>query len=221
MEAMNKIKRRPHLKNWLIVLGCITVFIVGIAGYVLYVSSQKDDTTSPPKLAKSDITNVKKTTTERVSYDVPAHHPRNLIIEKIGIEANIQPMGLLENGALDAPKTAWEVGWYNKSALPGSNRNALLIDGHVNDALDSPGVFYNIGSLTPGDEMKIERGDHQVFSYKVVKVEQLPLEKVDMAGMLHSIIPEKEGLNLITCGGIYDYERQTYQDRILVYGERV
>jgi hypothetical protein len=42
-----------------------------------------------------------------------------------------------------------------------------------------------------------------------------------MAGMLKSTTKGKEGLNLITCGGVYDYKRQTYNDRILVYSERV
>jgi len=192
-----------------------------IGGYGFYASNQKGQEIAQPKLAKSNVTSVKKTEKEKLSYDVPTNHPRKLIIDRLSIDAVVEPMGILQNGALEAPKTAWDVGWYNKSALPGSDENALLIDGHVNDALDSPGVFYHIGSLKAGDEMKIERGDRQLFTYRVTKVDQMPLEKVDMAGMLKSVTTGKEGLNLITCGGVYDYRRQTYNDRILVYSERI
>jgi LPXTG-site transpeptidase (sortase) family protein len=194
---------------------------IGCGGAFTYATYFKPAQPEPPKLAKANVSSVKKTPKEKLSYDVPTNNPRNLIIDKLGIEANVEPMGILQNGALEAPKTAWDVGWYKLSALPGSDENALLIDGHVNDALNSPGVFYHIDTLQAGDQMKIERGDRQVFTYRVVKVDQLPLEKVDMAGMLKSISVGKEGLNLITCGGIYDYKRQTYNDRILVYSERV
>jgi sortase A len=199
----------------------VVAITVGCGGAYTYAEYFKPEQPAPPKLAKANVTSVQKTVKEKLSYDVPTNHPRNLIINKLSITANIQPMGILQNGALEAPKTAWDVGWYNKSALPGSDEKALLIDGHVNDALDSPGVFYHISSLKAGDEMKIERGDREIFTYRVVKVDQLPLEKVDMAGMLESITKDKEGLNLITCGGVYDYKRQTYNDRILVYSERV
>lgn len=199
----------------------VVAVILGSGGAFAYGSYIKSHRHEPPKLAKANVSSVKKTPKEKLSYDVPTNNPRNLIIDKLGIEANVQPMGILQNGALEAPKTAWDVGWYKQSALPGSEENALLIDGHVNDALNSPGVFYHIDTLQAGDQMKIERGDRKLFTYRVVKVEQKPLEKVDMAGMLKSVSTGKEGLNLITCGGVYDYKRQTYNDRILVYSERI
>lgn len=219
---MSKIKRQPRLKRYSIITGAILLFVAGMAGgYGFYANGNKAKEAAQPKLAKANVSSIKKTPKEKLRYDVPTNHPRNLIIDKLGVEANVQPMGILENGSLEAPKTAWDVGWYKQSALPGSDENALLIDGHVNDALNSPGVFYHIDTLKAGDQMQIERGDRQIFTYRVVKVDQLPLEKVDMAGMLKSITNGKEGLNLITCGGVYDYKRQTYNDRILVYSERV
>ncbi|MDN5274511.1 MAG: Sortase family enzyme [Candidatus Saccharibacteria bacterium] len=218
----NKSKRQSKLHSkrfWLASL--VVAVILGSGGAFAYGSYINAHQPEPPKLSKANVSGVKKTPKEKLSYDVPTNNPRNLIIDKLGISANVQPMGILQNGALEAPKTAWDVGWYKQSALPGSDENALLIDGHVNDALNSPGVFYHIDTLKAGDQMKIERGDRQMFTYKVVKVDQKPLEQVDMAGMLKSISSGKEGLNLITCGGVYDYKRQTYNDRILVYSERI
>lgn len=173
------------------------------------------------KKATANVSGTKKTEQQKKAYTVPASHPRELKIPKLGIDANILSMGILKDGSLDAPKTAWDVGWYDESALPGSGQNALLIDGHVNDALNTPGVFYHLGTLKTGDDMQIERGDNELFTYKVVQVDQKPIDQVDMAKMLRSAEPGKEGLNLITCGGDYDYKRETYKDRILVYAVRI
>jgi len=125
-------------------------------------------------------------------------------------------MGTTE-GVLNAPASAWDVGWYNQSGLPGLDVSALLIDGHVNDALNSPGIFYKLSSLISGDRIEVERGDGQKFTYSVVNVEQKSLRDVDMTAMLKSAIPGKQGLNLITCGGTYSYETKTYDDRVLVF----
>jgi len=153
-------------------------------------------------------------------YSVPATHPKQLIIDKLDVKANILSVGTLSSGALDAPKTAWNVGWYKQSALPGLGVGALLIDGHVNDALNSPGVFYHLNTLTSGDRLQIIRGDGQVFIYSVTEVDQVPTEQVNMAKMLQPITPGQEGLNLITCGGVYNYTLHTYSDRVLVYATR-
>jgi len=214
-------KRRFKVFPHLLVLIAIIVTL-GAGGFIAFSNMQQaDQPAAVPAPAKAHVDSTKKTPEQKLSYDVPGNRPKNLIIESLDITANILPMGILADGALDAPKSAWDVGWYNQSALPGSGQDALLIDGHVNDALNTPGVFYNIHTLAPDDTMQIERGDGTIYTYKVTQVEQKPIEQVDMAKMLRSVNPEVEGLNLITCGGEYDHERQTYQDRILVYAVRV
>jgi LPXTG-site transpeptidase (sortase) family protein len=165
--------------------------------------------------------NAQPAKTPAAQYTVPADHPKQLTVDKLGINANIVSLGTLKDGSLDAPKTAWDVGWYDNSTLPGSGYGALLIDGHVNDALNSPGVFYKLNTLAVGDTMQITRGDGQVFTYNVNEVDQTPIAQVDMSKMLRSITPGKEGLNLITCGGVYNYTLHTYTDRILVYATLV
>jgi len=157
-----------------------------------------------------------KTAAQKQAYTVSPTHPRQLTISKLGVDANILPMGTTE-GVLNAPASAWDVGWYNQSGLPGLDVSALLIDGHVNDALNSPGIFYKLSSLISGDRIEVERGDGQKFTYSVVNVEQKSLRDVDMTAMLKSAIPGKQGLNLITCGGTYSYETKTYDDRVLVF----
>lgn len=162
-----------------------------------------------------------KSDKEKSKYTVPATQPRNITIDAIDVNANIIPLGLLPDTTLDAPKTAWDVGWYNGSSAPKDDSGALLMDGHVNNTLGTPGIFYDLHKLQSGDEIKIETGNKKDYKYIIKKVEQVPTEQVDMRSMMESIVPDKQGLNIITCGGNYDHKKATFDDRVLVYAVRV
>lgn len=217
---MKKIQSRSTKKStlvWLVWMA-LGIAIVTIGAYMLYAAlhSSNQVTTGllPPAEVKASVE--QKTPAQKQAYTVPPTHPRQLVISKLGVDANVLPMGAT-HGILNAPTSAWDVGWYNESGLPGLDTGALLIDGHVNDALNSPGIFYKLSSLVSGDEIQVERGDGKKIMYSVVSVEQKPLDDVDMIAMLNSITPGKQGLNLITCGGTYNYKTKTYDDRVLVF----
>lgn len=193
------------------------------AGVYIY----KDLTTPLPTHTATNITNDTPPQTEpptaeaRANHKVPPQNPKHLIIPKLSINTNVQAMGITTQGAIDAPKTAWDVGWYQNSTLPGGGSGAALIDGHVNDAFNTPGVFSGLPNLSEGDDVIIIRGDDSKLTYKVVDMISQPLGTIDMKKVLRSADPSKEGLNLITCGGRYDKVTQTYSDRIVVFTIRV
>lgn len=203
-----------------LLLGIIGAICVGAGGYMLYTEITRSQT--PRLLAPNSdaaASTVKRTAAEKTQYTVPPDHPRLLEIEKLKIAAVIVPV-TTDNGVLGAPSSAWDVGWYTKSAEPGFGKGALLIDGHVNDALGDPGVFAGLGTLREGDVATIERGDGQRFAYKVVRVQEKAATDVDMGEFQQSADETKEGLNLITCSGVYDAGRQTFDRRILVFAVR-
>jgi LPXTG-site transpeptidase (sortase) family protein len=207
-----------------IVIGRIVIVVIGIGlvcsgGYLLYTALQPKQPILQAPLAVVKASTEKKTAPEKARYSVPPSNPRELVIPKLNIDANILPENTTK-GVLNSPSSAWDVGWYAKSGLPGAGYGAMLIDGHVNDALGSPGIFYSLTALNTGDALQIERGDGRVFSYSVTLVQDIPLSQVDMSKMLVSADSSKEGLNLITCGGTYDYTKDTYDHRILVFAVR-
>ena len=212
--------QRSIIRRILFWLAVTIVIATTVAAWFYYTSPKTQQLISQPSVKKADVDGTQKTPEQKAAYSVPPTHPRQLIIDSLSINANVLPMGVLKSGALDAPKTAWDVGWYNASALPGSSYGALLIDGHVNDSLDRPGVFARIGTLKNGDILKIQRGDGVEFSYSVQLVEQKPTNQVDMNKLLTPITEGKSGLNLITCGGTYNAQKKTYDDRILVYAQQ-
>jgi len=195
----------------------VAVLVLGNIAYTDFLSP--DQSVNQPAFNSLPPSTPQKTDAQKAAYSVPADHPRNIRIDKLGIDANIVQLGTLKNGMLDAPKTAWDAGWYDASGLPGKP-GAMVIDGHVNDIVGTPGVFYALHTLTKGDHIQIERGDHESFSFEVVSTEQVPTAGVDMNKVLRPAADNTEGLNLITCGGTYEPKKQTYDQRVIVYSKR-
>lgn len=199
----------------------IILFVI-ITGLGLLIYSEFSSPVTPPPKPISIVTNTPPKTEPptpeaKAEHRVPLSHPKYLVIPKLRINTNVYTVGTTKDGAIDAPQTAWSVGWYQDGTLPGNGSGAALIDGHANDAFNTPGVFYELSSLTVGDSITIIRGDDTQLHYKVVKMTEEPLKDIDMNKVLRSADPTKEGLNLITCGGKYDKTTQSYTDRVVVY----
>jgi len=152
-------------------------------------------------------------------YTVAPDMPRLITIKKINVTARILSMGVLASGALATPRNTNDVGWYNGSSKPGTGGAALLV-GHVSGATNV-GIFYNLKNLVAGDIVTIERGDGTKFNYKVVQKEQVLADKVDNAKLLLPITAGKAGLNLMTCGGKYITDKETFTDRVIIYTEQI
>lgn len=149
------------------------------------------------------------------NYRVSPTLPQTLTIKKIGIAARILQVGIDKDGRMDVPKTAYDVAWYNGSSRPGE-AGAMVIDGHV-QGVGGGAIFTNLKKLVAGDEIKVTRGDGKVYLYSVTKAETIPVGEVDMNKLLVSADTNMPGLNLITCGGSYDTQSNTFNSRTIVY----
>lgn len=149
------------------------------------------------------------------SYKVAADQPRALYIKKIGTAARIIPVGE-KDGAVDAPKTVYDSGWYTKSALPGTS-GASLIDGHSPESGLNYGIFARLDRLVNGDEITVEMGDGTRHAYVVAAMEVVPYDAVDMRKALAPYGGSSQGLNIITCHGSWLDEQKTLDHRLIVY----
>lgn len=141
--------------------------------------------------------------------------PVQLDIPAIGVSTSFtSPLGVNEDtGEIEVPDDFDKVGWYKYSPAPGQI-GPMIILGHV-DTVAGPAVFYSIGQLQEGDDIKLTGDDGVERTYKVqytAKYEQedFPAQKVygDTEG------PE---LRLITCSGIFDKQNQRYSHNRVVY----
>lgn len=173
---------------------------------------QPQFTTETPEQTAVDEAEVSEETIQ--TYTVPQDQPRYFSIPKLGVtNARILEIGVTKTGALDAPLNIFDVGWYYKSAKPGSG-GTLLMDGH-NGGPTKHGVFKELHLLNIGDEIIVERGDGKIFRYQVLENKKIPLEEADnyMAKMEQSPIAGQESLSLITCTGSWSNSQQTYLSR--------
>ncbi len=129
-------------------------------------------------------------------YQVSRTAPRYLEIPRLKVKARVQDSNVNEH-ILPVPDNIFDVSWYSGSGRPGENGN-ILISG-VAEGLTKHGVFYNLDSLEKGDEIILERGDGERFSYGIEKL--AIIDKKDAAYQLPNAqkrINDKETLVLFS-----------------------
>jgi LPXTG-site transpeptidase (sortase) family protein len=203
-----------------------------VAGALLLVgcgSSQAASSASPPPASQSTPSMIPEVapgpsaaplevTVSSARFDAeptvePEPAPVSLQIEAIDVEAPIVPVGVEANDELEVPGGT-EVGWYEFGPRPGDNRGSAVLAAHV-DYDGRPGVFFELQTVTPGDQLGIEFDDGTVRQFEVVSLDQyakdeLPFDRV----FARSGTPV---LTLITCGGDFDASARSYEDNVVVY----
>jgi LPXTG-site transpeptidase (sortase) family protein len=149
-------------------------------------------------------------------YSVAPELPRMISIPSIQVNARILHLGVDDKNVLKSPNNIFDTAWYQSSARPTDTKGAMLIDGHVSGPTKH-GVFYDIKKLKKGDDIVVERGDGQKIHFEVVEVMTTLAEEVNMSALLRSIDESKLGLNLITCGGTFNAETNTFESRTQVF----
>lgn len=141
--------------------------------------------------------------------------PTRITIPSIGVDAPVMQVGLASNGAiatppLDQPNLA---GWYSGGPAPGEQGPAVVV-GHV-DGPNGASVFYRLGSVKPGAQVRMDLADHRTAVFTVYSVEYYP--KGSFPGNRVYGDYSRPGLRLITCGGPYLGGSVGYADNIVVY----
>ncbi|MFD7511128.1 class F sortase [Streptomyces sp. NPDC059853] len=142
--------------------------------------------------------------------------PAVLEIEAIGVRADIMARGVDDSGGVAPPPFSEPelVGWYAGSPAPGAEGAAVLV-GHVDTETDRA-VFHALGSVEPGDAVRVVRDDGSVAAFTVSGTEVVERADFDPDRVYG---PQREGraeLRLITCGGTYDPERREYSANVVV-----
>lgn len=161
-----------------------------------------------------EVSEEEVTEQQRREHTVAADEPRYLSIPKLGVKnARVLKMGINKSGELDTPYGIFDIGWYGQSSKPGTG-GVLVMDGH-NGGPNVEGVLKHLNTLYAGDEIIIERGDGQIFTYKVADNQEVPLSEADdyMTKAFQSPAPGHESLTLISCIGEWSQVQQTYLSR--------
>lgn len=133
---------------------------------------------------------------------LPASEPTALRIDSIGVDEQVFPIGLGEDGELLAPRgeQADLAAWFDGSPTPGESGPAV-IEGHVTWG-GEPSVFFELGALQPGDRVEVDREDGTVAAFEVYDAARYPKDEFPTVAVYgRTDGPE---LRLITCSGDLD-----------------
>ena len=214
-----KIRGWRKIVKWA-VLGVLAVllvvFLVKVAVFEnnYYNEKEGSERAIAEQTNDNELDETKPTDAEVAEYTVAPDRPRYLTIEKLGVsKSRILPMGVNTEGELNTPTNIFDVGWYEGSGKPGQG-GTMVIDGH-NGGPHVYGVFKDLPSLVEGDIIQVERGDGEIFKYRVVENVAVDLGESNkyMGTAAKSPEPGKESVTLISCTGEWSQSQQTYLSR--------
>ncbi|MGI8549529.1 MAG: class F sortase [Dehalococcoidia bacterium] len=144
---------------------------------------------------------------------IPAIYPVALAVPSIGIDANVQYVGVADDGSMDIPSNFEDAAWYQPGYLPGQPGNAVF-DGHVSSTA-AEAVFFHVQDLKIGARISVTGADGTVLTFQVAEVEMYALDSAPVAKIFGSTgWPQ---VVLITCGGDWHPDLHLFDHRTVVY----
>jgi hypothetical protein len=139
------------------------------------------------------------------------------VIPKLHAVAPIIKVATTQNRELDIPLDPKVVGWWSPGAKPGARRGTAILAGHINYA-GVTGALASIGSLRPGDRVKIfghRHGRKRELTFRVTGVRtyhktHLPYRRIFDQRTVGRLV-------LVTCGGPFDAATGNYLDNVVAY----
>lgn len=140
----------------------------------------------------------KPTDKEIANYQVEADKPRYLDIKRLNVHARVQISSVNTNGLLSVPNNIYDTSWYSGSSRPG--HGGYIIVSGVGIANNSKGVFANLDSLEQDDEIVLEVGLGDKYTYQVKEINIVSDEKDTESTLakLQKRLDQKETLSLVT-----------------------
>jgi sortase A len=166
--------------------------------------------------SQSEVTDEALAPTTTVSHAAPvvAGAPERIRIPKIGIDAKIEHVGLGKTGNMAVPLQYADAGWYRQGTVPGEVGSAV-IDGHVDNGLGIPAVFFRLSELKAGDDIYVTDGQGDELHFVVEEEATYAVADVPLETLFNRA--DKARLNLITCEGTWLPEKKMYDERHVVY----
>ena len=178
----------------------------------------------PGEDARGDVGRAGGPTAQRPADDAQAEVPElgfsrpvSLSIPRIGVTSALVDIGLDSDGVMETPVPVQRAGWFTPSPAPGVP-GATVIAGHVTWDQE-PSVFYELGSLQPGDHVRVRRADGVVTVFAVTRTGSFPKDSFPTESVYTQ--PSRSELRLITCGGTYDARTSRYLSNVVVWAEIV
>ncbi|MGL4745909.1 MAG: class F sortase [Dermatophilaceae bacterium] len=216
--------------------GAAIVAVVAGGGLAAQALSEPDDTTgvsltqartstTPPPTPTSTPTPsstatapVPKVQTRDASLEALAASakpaPTRIAIPDLDVDAEVDAVGVQEDGAMVIPAAPTTVGWYRYGSRPSSTAGNTVIAGHVATGKDGDGAFAPLKGAEEGMRITLTDASGTARAYEVVGRERIYKKELPVDEIFAR--DGKPLLVLITCGGEYIPELRSHKDNIVV-----
>ena len=185
----------------IIIVACMFKILIWESSYYRNKSSETRAVADAPITRIVSALNpneTKPTDKEIANYQVEADKPRYLDIKRLNVHARVQISSVNTNGLLSVPNNIYDTSWYSGSSRPG--HGGYIIVSGVGITNNSKGVFANLDSLEQGDEIVLEVGLGDKYTYQVKEINIVSDEKDTESTLakLQKRLDQKETLSLVT-----------------------
>lgn len=192
--------------------------------------SSAESTTSPTRMEPDASETTSGADSSAVAEPTPEPEPEPLSLESskplavridsIDVSSDLHALGLTDDGALDVPSGNLynQAAWYDGSPTPGEIGPAV-IEGHVTSQGSVPSVFFDLGAVSRGDQIEVDRADGSTAVFEVYDTGSFP--KDDFPSLAVYGRTNAAELRVITCGGDYSAEQRRHVDNVVVFARLV
>ena len=146
-------------------------------------------------------------TVSKISLGLPVR----LKIPVIGVDAEIEHVGVNDGGEMDVPSNTANTAWFKPGTRPGEVGSAVIA-GHFNGKQGERGVFADLNKLKTGDKLYVQDNFGVMATFEVQETSNYN------PGFAEDVFGKSDGiyLNLITCDGVWDVAEKSYTKRLVV-----
>ena len=142
---------------------------------------------------------------------IPA--PVRVQVEGTGIDLEVVPVGVEDNGAMTIPDNHVQAGWYRYGPAPGADSGSSVLAAHVDSQTEVLPIA-GLKDVAPGTKVTVTREDGSAVVYQTQQVENIAKRSLDG----HRLF-DRTGdhlLKLVTCGGQWLDTENDYEDNVVL-----
>ncbi len=145
--------------------------------------------------------------------------PVALSVPALGVSAEVVPVGVRDDGAMEIPRDGARVGWYRWGPEPGDVTGSAVLSGHVSTRAGGPGALLRLAEAAPGDVLEVTTASGDLLAYRVVGVETITKSVLPVDRIFARDVPHR--LTVVTCGGPFQPALGSYRDNVVVVAEPI
>lgn len=217
--ALDKLQRKHFLLRHKVWVFAFVTLLLLVAAVYIWLTQDEPGKAGRQEPKSAQVIDLPKEDPEPVLAKINPQKPVRIAISDIEVDAPVIPVGTEPDGAMSAPRSSTDIGWYERSALLGSEDKAMLLSGHY--GLEHlPEVLHRLNELEKGDTITVTGSNKDTAVFKVVETETQNRHKVDMEKAFR-YAKGQESMSIITCIGEFDHSIGTYDKRHIVYAVRI